>query len=160
MRFDVVRQEQDTSSIPPTLEARHDLDPKKAVAERTFVFHSNNEDPNDLDKMWLINGRPYTKEEVMATVKKGTIEVWNFINTSGQPHPIHVHLVNFQILERNYLTPGDRPLGTYSEMVNLKPGQRVKIIMQFPNYTGRYTLHCHNSVHEDHAMMTNFDVVD
>lgn len=40
--------------------------------------------------MWLINGRSYTKNEVMATVKKGTIEVWNFINTSGQPHPIHV----------------------------------------------------------------------
>jgi len=160
MRFDVERQEGDTSSVPPVLMPQRNLNPKDAVAERTFVFSRNVDHPDDLDHMWLINGKGFKHDESMATVKKGTVEIWDLVNTSGQPHPFHMHLVNFQILSRNFEVIGERPAGTYSDMVMLNPGQTVKIIAQFPNYTGKFVLHCHNSVHEDHSMMARFDVVD
>jgi FtsP/CotA-like multicopper oxidase with cupredoxin domain len=36
----------------------------------------------------------------------------------------------------------------------------VKIFVRFRDFTGKYPLHCHNVIHEDHAMMARYDVVD
>jgi FtsP/CotA-like multicopper oxidase with cupredoxin domain len=56
-----------------------------------------------------------------------------------------------------------RPLEPYErgwkDMIWLGPNVRASVIMQFANFRGRYVMHCHNGSHEDHDMMTQFDVV-
>jgi FtsP/CotA-like multicopper oxidase with cupredoxin domain len=42
--------------------------------------------------------------------------------------------------------------------VPLGPGDEVKIFIRLRDLTGRYVQHCHNVVHEDHAMMTMFEI--
>ncbi len=55
-------------------------------------------------------GRPYMSMPGMASpvteqVKAGTIEIWRFGNLTGDPHPIHFHLVNVQLLSRQPYFP-------------------------------------------------------
>ncbi|WP_395624103.1 multicopper oxidase domain-containing protein [Sphingomonas daechungensis] len=69
-----------------------------------------------------------------------------------------MHLVNFQVLERD----GKPPLpheGGWKDTAALEFDQSVTVIMRFDGYRGRYLLHCHNLEHEDHDMMARFDVV-
>jgi spore coat protein A len=60
-----------------------------------------------------------------------TTEIWTFINSTEDTHPIHLHLVRFQILDRRRLT----------------------------GFTGRYVWHCHLLEHEDNEMMRPYDVL-
>lgn len=160
MRFDVVRNEVDDSVIPDKLEEHILLNPAEAVEERTFVFEMN-KDLEDLSEMWVINGKPYDPNEIYARPKLGTTEIWTLVNNSGQPHPFHMHLVDFQILSKNYETPADPDLiGVDDESILLHPGQVVKIIMKWEHFPGKFVLHCHNSEHEDHAMMMQYEVVE
>jgi FtsP/CotA-like multicopper oxidase with cupredoxin domain len=69
-----------------------------------------------------------------------------------------VHLVNFQVLERNGHPPPPHERG-WKDTVAVGKGERVKVIARFDGYKGRYVLHCHNLEHEDHSMMARFDVV-
>jgi FtsP/CotA-like multicopper oxidase with cupredoxin domain len=40
----------------------------------------------------------------------------------------------------------------------LQPGHRVRVFMRFRDFVGRYVMHCHNTVHEDHDMMLRWDI--
>lgn len=160
MRFDVVREEVDDSVIPASLEPHEQLDPADSVAERTFVFELN-KNLDDMKKMWVINGEPYDPEKIYARPKLGTTEIWTLINNSGQSHPFHMHLVEFQILGKNFETPADPDLlGIFDDSILLHPGQVVKIIMKWQDFPGKFVLHCHNSEHEDHAMMMQYEVIE
>jgi FtsP/CotA-like multicopper oxidase with cupredoxin domain len=44
------------------------------------------------------------------------------------------------------------------DVVRLIPSGNVTVKMRFRDWLGRYPLHCHNVIHEDHAMMLRFDV--
>lgn len=48
------------------------------------------------NRMFHDPGKPYAAEEV----KPQTLEVWEFVNTTVDSHPIHLHLVQFQVLNR------------------------------------------------------------
>jgi len=96
---------------------------------------------------------------VQATVKRGTAEIWYFENGGGGwHHPIHFHHEEFRILERNGIAPQPFEQGR-KDVVVLAPGEVVKIFIRFSDFLGKYPIHCHNTVHEDHAMMTFFEVV-
>jgi FtsP/CotA-like multicopper oxidase with cupredoxin domain len=73
-------------------------------------------------------------------------------------HPIHIHLVRFLVLgvAGRPLEPAERG---WKDVIWLGPNQHASVIMQFANFRGRYVIHCHNASHEDHDMMTQFDVV-
>lgn len=49
--------------------------------------------------------------------------------------------------------------GFRRDIANLGPRTEVKLFSRWPDFLGRYVLHCHNVVHEDHAMMIRWDVV-
>ena len=51
-----------------------------------------------------INDAPWA-DPVTETPKAGSIEIWRIINTTGDAHPIHIHLVQFQILDRQAVRP-------------------------------------------------------
>jgi spore coat protein A len=122
-----------------------------------------------------INGKGY-EEPVTETVKLGSIEKWRFINTTDDAHPMHLHLVQFQILERqgfdiaafragtvklsgNTRKPAPNEAG-WKDTVRVNPNEIVTIIARFEGYTGKYLYHCHMLEHEDNDMMRPYEVID
>ncbi len=96
----------------------------------------------------------------------GTREIWEFHNPTNSPHPMHVHLVKFQILDKTDLNTGQPiPLepwefNTWKDIVRVPPNARARIIMDFEDYLGRYPQHCHILDHEDHEMMRQFQTIN
>ena len=41
----------------------------------------------------------------------------------------------------------------------LGPGDTLEVVLRFRDFLGRYPIHCHNTVHEDHTMMLRWDVI-
>lgn len=162
MRFDVVRSAIDDSSVPATLSTIEPLRLEQAVRERTFAFGPTLSWAH-LPYDWTINGQTFDPNRIDATPKLGDVEIWRFVNHKlggihGMPHPIHVHLVNFQLLDRQGVKPAAYEMG-WKDTVNVPEGEEVRVIMRFEGYQGKYMLHCHNLQHEDCAMMTNFETV-
>ena len=89
-------------------------------------------------------------------------EHWIFQNNSGGwAHPIHVHFEEFQILERNGMPiPPNSVEKARKDVVRLGPNETVKVFFRFRDFRGRFPMHCHNTIHEDHAMMLRFDIED
>jgi spore coat protein A len=152
MRFDVVEDATDPSSVPTDLSVLPDLRLSDVVQTRTFRFERSG-------GKWVINGLPFDPNSYCATPKYGTTEIWEFVNKSGGwVHPAHVHLVEFLILDRNGQPPKPYERGP-KDVTFLGPNETVRVIMKFEHFTGRYMFHCHNLQHEDHDMMTQFLVV-
>ncbi|MEX0646139.1 MAG: multicopper oxidase domain-containing protein [Balneolaceae bacterium] len=105
-----------------------------------------------------INGRQFEMERVDESVNQGDTEIWEFVNNSNVPHPMHVHAVQFKILERS----GGRGLLPteygWKDTVLVMPGERVSVIMKFDAPKGVYVFHCHNLEHEDNGMMANVEI--
>jgi spore coat protein A len=96
----------------------------------------------------------------------GTREIWEFHNPTNSPHPMHVHLVKFQILDKSDITTGQPiplepwELNTWKDIVRVGPNSRARIIMDFTDYLGRFPQHCHILDHEDHEMMRQFQAIN
>ncbi|MGH2695354.1 MAG: multicopper oxidase family protein [Actinomycetota bacterium] len=154
MQFRVDREEQDTSSLPPVLRTIERLVPGPDTVEREFVLSK------DLDtNTWLINGKRFDHSRIDIRPRLGETEVWTFVNRSSMAHPMHVHLVRFQILERSnaLIPPGE--LGWKDTVRVDASATAVRIIMRFEGFTGRYLFHCHNLSHSDHGMMEQMRIV-
>jgi FtsP/CotA-like multicopper oxidase with cupredoxin domain len=115
---------------------------------------------------WTVNGLFFDATVARATIKRAppgqpaTIEIWTIKNGGGGwSHPIHMHFEEFQILSRNGAPPPMSERGR-KDVVNICPDEEVKVFFRFRDFTGKYVMHCHNVVHEDHAMMIRFDLVD
>jgi blue copper oxidase len=126
----------------------------------------------------LINGRTFEMESVASdeVVRLGDLEVWEFANLGGgmgmmggsdQPHPMHIHGVQFQVLERSLDGGSTRAYNTLSDgfvdsgwkdTVLVMPGETVRLLVKFDHYAGLYLYHCHNLEHEDGGMMRNYRV--
>ena len=150
----------------------------------------NNEAPRTIrtamgHMKWLLNDRTFGLEEVAEDekVRLNTQETWLLDNDSAagggmvmmggmgmmsgmkMPHPIHIHGVQFQVVERkvspafqaywNTLGPGYIDEG-WKDTVLVMPGERVTLLMRFADYAGMFLYHCHNLEHEDTGMMRNY----
>lgn len=106
-----------------------------------------------------INGRQFEMRRVDEQVNQGATEIWDFVNESNVPHPMHIHAVQFKVLERS----GGRgllPTETgWKDTVLVMPGERVSVIMTFDAPKGVYVFHCHNLEHEDNGMMANLEII-
>jgi len=123
----------------------------------------------------LLNNTPWhmpiTEKPVL-----GTTEIWELVNLTEDSHPIHLHLVKFQILDRRkfdtfeylskgtmrYLAPPMPPSPSdagWKDIVRADSGLVTRIIVPFEGFTGRYVWHCHLLEHEDNEMMRPFEVV-
>ena len=153
IRFDIDREEYDPSVIPASLRPQPDIDLSEVVARRSWRFKRTN-------GIWTINDRIFDLDEVRATIKKDTAEVWTLDNASGSwSHPVHIHFEEFRILSRNGVPPPAWEQGR-KDVVVLRPSETVKIFMRFRDFVGRYPMHCHNLTHEDHAMMLRWDITE
>ena len=91
---------------------------------------------------------------------RGTAERWTIVNASRDwEHPIHIHLEEHQFEERDGATPPDSEQ-MRKDVALLRPGDSITLKMRFRDWLNEYPIHCHNTVHEDHAMMLLWEVVD
>jgi FtsP/CotA-like multicopper oxidase with cupredoxin domain len=95
---------------------------------------------------------------VLGNPGLGDVEVWELRNRSGGWfHPIHIHLVDFKILDRNGRPPFAYEVGP-KDTAYVGENETVRVIARYGPQIGRYMMHCHNLVHEDHDMMLQFEV--
>jgi FtsP/CotA-like multicopper oxidase with cupredoxin domain len=111
------------------------------------------------DGQWQINGRFFDCDKAGALIPEGTGEIWTLQNSSGGwQHPIHIHQEEFLILSRNGRTPSNVERGR-KDVVRLEFDDEVRVFKRFRDTLGQHPMHCHNTVHEDHAMMVRWDIV-
>lgn len=116
----------------------------------------------------FFNGRSFDTDDMMAVadderLPAGEASVWTFANDGGgmmtMPHPIHVHGVQFRILERSggalpsELREGIVDAG-HKDTFGIFPGERLRVQIA-PTVPGLFMYHCHNLEHEDGGMMRN-----
>jgi FtsP/CotA-like multicopper oxidase with cupredoxin domain len=109
---------------------------------------------------WTINNQLMDCTRFRLTPQLNSTEKWIIENGGGGwEHPIHIHLEEFRILKRNGVPvePGDVEFSR-KDVVTLRGGDEVEILMRFRDFRGGYPNHCHNTVHEDHQMMHLWDV--
>jgi len=151
MAFDIARNAKDYTSVPALLRPLAPL-PPAPVREREFRF-------NRRHGSWSINGGQWDPDRVDVFPKLNTSEVWRLVNESGGwTHPIHILLTRFLILDRDGRAPRPQETG-WKDTFFVGPNSTVRVIGQYANFTGKYVMHCHNLTHEDHDMMTQFEVV-
>jgi spore coat protein A len=158
----------DTSTIPQNLLVTHKIDFNLARMERTMQLDETVDHYGRV--VHLLNDRMWS-DPATEKVKLDSIEIWHLVNNFDFPHPIHLHLVHFEILGRKVFTPEDfDENGNYifnpetltpplpyergrKDTVRAEPGQVTSIAMHFKEHTGDYVWHCHILEHEDYDMM-------
>jgi spore coat protein A len=174
MQFRVGGSATESRPLPTSLRPFERISEQSAVRTRELTLE---EFDNVLDEpeTHLLNGTrwhdPVTEKPLINTT-----EIWSLINLTDDAHPIHLHLVRFQILDRRPLDvneyllkktirytgpafPPDPNEAGWKDTVRATPGAVTRIIVPFQGYTGRYVWHCHLLEHEDNEMMRPYEVV-
>ena len=155
MRFDVVPASgPDPSRLPERFVDLPPIDLGAVVRERVWDFDYTG-------GQWTINGEVADMGIPVAEVVQGTAEIWTMRNAGSiWSHPVHVHFEEFQIIEVNGKSvPAGDLRHSRKDVLWLGPNDEVKLYFKFEDFLGRYVIHCHNVVHEDHAMMLRWDIV-
>ncbi|MEC3655546.1 outer spore coat copper-dependent laccase CotA [Bacillus siamensis] len=176
MQFRVTKplKGEDTSRKPKYLSAMPDVTSKRIHNIRTLKL-TNTQDKYGRPVLTLNNKRWH--DPVTEAPKLGTTEIWSIINPTRGTHPIHLHLVSFQVLDRRpfdlerynkfgdivYTGPAVPPPPSekgWKDTVQAHSGEVIRIAATFAPYSGRYVWHCHILEHEDYDMMRPMDVTD
>ncbi len=171
MKFVVQAAAGHTAPLPATLVPVLPIPESDAILSRDFTLARSPAPGPCGGTYWTINGKGW--DEITEFPVRGTTEIWRFLNHSETTHPMHMHLVAFQILDRqNFEMQGDSivlignpvPAEPYEagwkDTAPVNPNEAVRVIARFEDYTGRYAYHCHIIEHEDHEMMRQFEVVE
>ncbi len=173
LKFAVGRRTGFTGPVPSTLRSPFpSIDPATATVTRTFNLVRVAEPCAGGE--WLIQSLDATGsvvgqhwDDLSDFPILGATEIWELKNNSTVMHPIHVHLVQFQVVNRQRLDAAGNPVGailapepleqnSWKDTVKANPGEVVRIIARFDDFVGRYPYHCHIIEHEDHEMMRQF----
>lgn len=163
LKFKVDRAANTTFTLPSKLSTIDDLNPAQSEKTRKIDIAQmiGGEGGHNGMGRHSINGKIFEMERVDETVSAGTTEIWEFDNSAGDEiHPMHIHGVQFQVLERvggrNQVIASEKG---WKDTILVMPGEKVRVIMTFPIYTGVFVFHCHNLEHEDDGMMLNYKIV-
>jgi len=163
MQFEVVDGTFDDTDneVPDVLFPENEvmtLQPSQSVKRRTLELKRDN-------GLWTVNGHVW--DDVIASnftlleanPRSGSVETWDLKNSSGGwQHPLHIHFIDFQILSRNGRAPFAYERGP-KDVAYLGENETVRVLAKFPD-RGKYMMHCHNLVHEDHDMMVQYEIQD
>ena len=126
-------------------------DPPRIV--RTFRFERGN-------GQWLVNWRLVgdceDSEDLRFAIKRNTVEKWVFQNIRpGWQHPVHMHLETFQTLTINRKAPRNSGIieRGRKDILRLEDNTEAEVYFRFRDFAGKFPMHCHNMLHEDHSMM-------
>ncbi len=157
LKFKVAAQEAETFTMPQNLATITPLSISDSKRTRVFALPASMSGMM-MSGMHTINGKVYDMNRIDETVIGGDTEIWEINNSVGdEPHPMHLHGVQFQVLEK---TGGVIELYErgWKDTVLVKKGEKVRVIMRFPTEKGLFLMHCHNLEHEDDGMMMNFEI--
>jgi FtsP/CotA-like multicopper oxidase with cupredoxin domain len=170
----------DNSRVPSKLRDLPEVDLSLVRKERTWTF--------DYDGgLWTINSKIMDPNRIDALVEQNSAEIWTFRNSGNDwSHPVHCHFTEFMILEVNgkpYDTSFIQSVkdnrsnleiykgydsgdivetfmgGPRRDVATILPNDEIKVYIRFNDFLGKHVMHCHNVVHEDHAMMIRWDIV-
>ena len=164
----------DPSALPAQLRAVPRIEESSAVRTRRLTLDEQLNLVAESQGM-LLNNTPW-HAPITEKPELGSTEIWELINLTDDVHPIHLHMVRFQILDRRkfdafqYMTAGtlryvDTVQAPEANELGWKDTARVnshtvtRIIVPFVGYAGRFVWHCHILEHEDNEMMRPFEVV-
>jgi spore coat protein A, manganese oxidase len=161
-------------TVPRMLRAIERIPESAAVRTRLLTLNEYMH-PKSHIMMMLLNAS-YWHDPVSETPELDSVEIWNLMNTTQDLHPIHLHLVRFQLLGRrafdvdDYLNYGrfhyvgdpapPEPGETgWKDTIQAHPETVTRIIVPFKGYPGRYVWHCHLLEHAANEMMRPFVVL-
>ncbi len=155
LRLVVGRAGPASAPLPTRLASIERLDPARAQVQRRFVMDMR---MPPFAGAFTINARSFDAGRVDVRVERGVLEVWEIVNVSTEPHPLHVHATQFQVVSRSSGPLEAHELGL-KDTVLVWPRETVRIAIRFDAHAGLYVLHCHNLEHEDAGMMLNLEVL-
>jgi manganese oxidase len=138
----------------------------QAAKHRTFEFGRSG--GTDLIP-WTIktdggSGLLANPHRLSAAPEIGALEIWHLKSGTGGNHPVHVHFEEAQILYRGGVAP---PLWEkYARKDIFRVGgtllipdskTTIDIALRVRDFAGTYVEHCHNTTHEDKAMLLRWD---
>jgi spore coat protein A, manganese oxidase len=175
----------DTTPIPDKLTTVEQFDPAHAVRERILPVTEVRRNSDGYVVTGLL-GNARWHEPITEDPKAGSTEIWSFVNTTQDMHPLHIHLGHFRVLDRrkfdlekykqtgelSFIGPALRPepserLGR-KDTVKAYPEYVTRIIQRFdlppgtsvsPGQEFLYVWHCHVLEHEDNEMMRPYKIV-
>ncbi|MDB6104455.1 MAG: Multicopper oxidase [Gammaproteobacteria bacterium] len=165
---------EDSPELPATLRPRFRMPESSAVKTRELTI-ADYQDRLGRSSIMLLNGAHWDMPVTETPVLSST-EVWSFVNLTDDSHPIHLHMVRFQLLDRRpfdlavYQLTGQivftgpvssLPAGElgWKDTVRVDPLMVTRIIVKFEGFVGRYVWHCHMLEHEDNEMMRPYRVM-
>jgi spore coat protein A, manganese oxidase len=176
MQFRVAKSVARESGVLPTTLRPVPRTPEPASVRTRLLTLGEKDDRADNPEIMLLNNAHWDVP-VTENPKLGATEIWSFANFTDDTHPIHLHLVRFQILDRRTFQPTDYYLkgkityigaaqppaaneAGWKDTVQAYPQMVTRIITKFEGFAGRYVWHCHILEHEDNEMMRPYEVVD
>lgn len=166
MKFIVQDSPGPTSPIPSKLREIAAYVEQDAVLTRDFQLAQAGDACSG--QAWLINGLRW--DDITERPRLGTSEIWRFVNRSGTSHPMHMHMLFFQVLDRQpiQLIDGEPvPIGSrvppppeeagWKDTVQVAPFEAVRVMARFEDFVGKFAYHCHILEHEDQAMMRQYE---
>lgn len=162
------------SSVPARLRPIRRMAESEAVKTRELTL-DHHLDASGRATLMLLNGAHYSMPVTEKPVLN-SIEIWTLVNLTDDTHPIHLHLVRFQILDRRRFdfeayrqtgklvftgppVPPEPHESGWKDTVRADVLMATRIIIKFEGFKGRYVWHCHVLEHEDNEMMRPYEVL-
>jgi FtsP/CotA-like multicopper oxidase with cupredoxin domain len=151
--------------------SRPTISPEEIAGARHRYFEFGKSNGTDQDP-WTIKtdgGRGLNTDPLMKRVSaapsKGAVEIWHLRSgdegtSGGWSHPVHIHFEEGQVLSRDGAPPPVWERGARKDVYDIGrlASTEVQVALRFEDFLGTYMEHCHNTQHEDHAMLLRFDV--
>jgi spore coat protein A, manganese oxidase len=166
----------DNSQVPEALLPVAHLPETSATRKREMTLNEY-QDPAGNAMVMLLNRTPWHMP-VTETAKLGSTEIWSLVNLTEDSHPIHLHHVRFQVMDRRpfdrdvylmqkatlrftgaALAPNPNERG-WKDVVQCPSNMVTRIHISFEGYAGRYLWHCHLQEHEANDMMRPYDILE
>jgi bilirubin oxidase len=132
-------------TIPGSLRVVRAISTKLVAARRTIVFAQG-----------MINNKLMDMQRVDIRSRLNTTEIWQIENVVGMDHPFHLHGFQFQVLDRAGVP---EPYLSWKDSVNVPKHSKLRIVVRFENFPGKWMYHCHILDHEDMGMMGILEVL-
>ncbi|WP_077602924.1 multicopper oxidase family protein [Oceanobacillus sojae] len=176
MQFRVTKslKNKDSSHLPSALSVIPSLKQNNVSAIRYLKLVGSSD---EFDRPLLLLNNKHWYDPVTENPQLGSTEIWGFTNTTNFSHPIHIHLVQFQVLEHQpfdleqynidgkiiFTGPPQPPAANnrgWKDTIEAPAANITRVIAKFAPYSGEFVWHCHILEHEDYDMMRPYIVVD
>jgi FtsP/CotA-like multicopper oxidase with cupredoxin domain len=132
-----------------------DIEDDEITGHRTFVLGVSDVKGYFHDTLFTINDQSFDPGRDDVVTKLGAVEEWTLVNTTPFPHPLHIHVNPFQLVEINGEPAPGKP---WLDTVPVPAAGSVKFRTRFLDFPGRFVMHCHILPHEDTGMMININI--